>query len=127
MNSLGLGGQIESTLPLRLELNVELLDSKGGVIKTEPVEMVIAEGSAEKPSVSPIDIMLHLAEGSDAADLSKIRLAFSVTSGSMTGEPVTEESYIKAGLKVKVPGGVTIDLSSLGESENNTENTDYEN
>ena len=127
MNSLGLGGQIESTLPLRLELNVELLDSKGGVIKTEPVEMVIAEGSAEKPSVSPIDIMLHLAEGSDAADLSKIRLAFSVTSGSMTGEPVTEESYIKAVLKVKVPGGVTIDLSSLGESENNTENTGSEN
>ena len=36
-------------------------------------------------------------------------------------------SYIQAVLKVKVPGGITIDLSSLGESENNTENTDYEN
>lgn len=121
MNSLGLGGYIESTLPLKLDLEMEMLDSKDNVIKTEPVKMTVAEGSAEKVSESPVDVWLKLAEGADASDFSKIRMNFKVTSGSMSGEPVTEESYIKAVLKVKVPGGVTVDLSSLGQSENTDE------
>ena len=127
MNSLGIGGYVESALPLQLELTMDLLDSHGEVIKTEPMSVNIAAGSTEKPSQSPIDIMLKLAEGADGTDLSKIRMNFRVTSGNMSGEPVTDKSYIQAVLKVKVPGGITIDLSSLGESENNTENTDYEN
>lgn len=119
MNALGLGGHVESSLPLKLELIMELLDSKGDIIETEePVTTVIAAGSEEKPVQSPIDLKLKLAEGEDATDLSKIRMRFAVKSGNMSGEPVTEKSYIQAVLKVKVPGGITVDLSSLGESEN---------
>lgn len=127
MNALGLGGYIESALPLQLELTMDLLDSHDEIIKTEPIKVNIAAGSAEKPVQSPLDVVLKLSEGADGTDLTKIRMNFEVTSGNMSGEPVTDMSYIQAVLKVKVPGGITIDLSSLGESENNTENTDYEN
>ena len=127
MNALGLGGYIESALPLQLELTMDLLDSHDEIIRTEPIKVNIAAGSAEKPVQSPLDVVLKLSEGADGTDLTKIRMNFEVTSGNMSGEPVTDMSYIQAVLKVKVPGGITIDLSSLGESENNTENTDYEN
>ena len=118
MNSLGLCGEIESSLPMELALSVDLLDSNHELIPTEPSMMTVRAGSEDKPSVSPLDIMLKLKEGADGTDLSYIRLNFTVTSGNMSGEPVTENSYMKATLKVKVPGGVTIDLSALGESEN---------
>ena len=123
MNSFGLGGYVESTLPLALELGVEMLDSGDNVIKTEPVEQPIAAGTAEEPARTDLDVLLKLAEGADASDLSKMKMNFTVTSGGKSGEPVTEDSYLYVVLKVKVPGGITIDLSSLGEPEN----TDSEN
>ena len=119
MNSFGLGGYVESTLPLALELGVEMLDSGDNVIKTEPVEQPIAAGTAEEPARTDLDVLLKLAEGADASDLSKMKMNFTVTSGGKSGEPVTEDSYLYVVLKVKVPGGITIDLSSLGEPENN--------
>ena len=125
MNSLGLGGSVTSSLPLQLKLDIELLDSEKGVIPTEPITTTIAAGSDEEPSVSEIDAMVRLAEGADGTDLSYIKMKFTVTSGNMTGKPVTDKSYIQADLKVKVPGGVTIDLSSLGESENTTDGSGY--
>ncbi|HIS23042.1 MAG TPA: hypothetical protein IAC09_06360 [Candidatus Cryptobacteroides intestinipullorum] len=123
MNSFGLGGYVESTLPLALELGVEMLDSGDNVIKTEPVEQPIAAGTADEPARTDLDVLLKLAEGADASDLSKMKMNFTVTSGGKSGEPVTEDSYLYVVLKVKVPGGITIDLSSLGEPEN----TDSEN
>ena len=123
MNSLSLGGYVESSLPLRLELSIDLLDSNGEVIPTEPSVMTIGEGSTDNPVQSPIDLTLKLAEGADGTDLTRLRMNFKVTSGNMSGEPVTEDSYIQAVLKVKVPGGITIDLSSLGTPENTDDNT----
>ena len=123
MNSFGLGGYVESTLPLALELGVEMLDSGDNVIKTEPVEQPIAAGTADEPARTDLDVLLKLTEGADASDLSKMKMNFTVTSGGKSGEPVTEDSYLYVVLKVKVPGGITIDLSSLGEPEN----TDSEN
>ncbi len=119
MNSLGIAGSIESTLPLELALRLELLDSEKKVIPSEAMQIPIQAGSMTHPSVSDLDVALKLAEGADGTDLSYIKMYFEVTSGNMAGEPVTEDSYIKATLKVKVPGGVTIDLRELGESEEN--------
>lgn len=121
MNAFGLGGYVESSLPLKLELTMDLLDSRNEIIRTEPASLLISEGTPENPVKSPVDLTLKLADGEDGTDLTKIRMNFRVTSGNMTGEPVTEESYLQAVLKVKVPGGITIDLSSLGENENNTD------
>lgn len=121
MNSLGLAGHVESTLPLELTLWFELLDSGDNVIETEPATVSIAAGSDNAPSTSPIDVTLRLAEGADATDLSKIKLNFRVTSGNMSGEPVTENSYFQAFLQVKVPGGIRLDLDSLGNGENTDE------
>ena len=39
MNALGLGGYIESALPLQLELTMDLLDSHDEIIKTEPIKV----------------------------------------------------------------------------------------
>lgn len=121
MNAFGLGGYVESSLPLKLELTMDLLDSRNEIIRTEPASLLISEGTPENPVKSPVDLTLKLADGEDGTDLTKIRMNFRVTSGNMTGEPVTEESYLQAVLKVKVPGGITIDLTSLGENENNTD------
>ena len=122
MNSLGLSGTIESTLPLQLTMTATLLDSEKMEIPTEPLKMEIQAGSEANPSVSDIDFVVKLADGADGTDLSYIRMNFEVTSGNMSGEPVTTESFVQATLKAKVPGGVTVDISSLGESENQDEN-----
>ena len=122
MNSLGLSGTIESTLPLQLTMTATLLDSEKMEIPTEPLKMEIQAGSEANPSVSDIDFVVKLAEGADGTDLSYIKLNFEVSSGNMSGEPVTTESFVQATLKAKVPGGVTVDISSLGESENQDEN-----
>lgn len=121
MNSLGLAGTIESTLPLNLELTIDLLDSDKEIIPAEPSTAVIYGGTRNNPEISELDFRLKLQNGADASDLSYIRMNFTVTSAiAPDGEPlaVTEDSYLKATLKAKVPGGVTIDLSNLGESEN---------
>ncbi len=122
MNSLGLTGTIESTLPLQLKMTVTLLDSEKKEIPSEPITMDIQAGSDAHPSVSDIDFALKLADGADGTDLSYFKLDFEITSGNMSGEPVTTESYIQATLKAKVPGGVTVDLSSLGKSEDEDSN-----
>ena len=124
MNALGLGGFIESTLPLELKLTLDLLDSNKEVIPSEPVSVPITAGYEGHPSTSEINVVLKLAEGADGKDLSYIRMNFEVTSGNVSGQPVTENSYIKATLKAKAPGGITMDLSNLGQSEDNTDNTD---
>ena len=118
MNSLGLSGTVDSTIPLALDLDLELLDSHENVIATEPMNLKIAAGNDENPSRSEFDVVLKLAEGADGADFSSIRMNFKVTSRDMPDFPITEDSFIKVTLKARVPGGITLDLSALGESEN---------
>ncbi|MGM9736710.1 MAG: hypothetical protein ACI3ZL_09900 [Candidatus Cryptobacteroides sp.] len=113
-NTIQLGGQITNSLPLGLELNVELLDEDNGVIRTKtPASQAISSCSSNgEASVSPLELKLET-DLDDSQTISSIKLSFTVTSGNVTGMVVKEDMFVQADLKLLLPEGITIDLEDM--------------
>ncbi|MGN1211092.1 MAG: hypothetical protein ACI4TM_05355, partial [Candidatus Cryptobacteroides sp.] len=116
-NSVRLEGSVTNTLPLQLELKIDLLDGDGNVIPLENADdatLLIAtcasDGSA---SVSPVGVTLKGAKAADMASLRAILLTYKVTSPNVADIPVTEDSYLQAELKLALPEGITIDFKDF--------------
>ena len=113
-NSVQLTGDVTSTLPIQLELNIEMLDVQGNVVEmASPVSMVIAPCNADgSASVSPLSLTLEAAKGASIQAVDALRLSFIVTAPG-TGGPIREDEYVQANLKLSLPHGITIDLEEL--------------
>ncbi|MGM9785744.1 MAG: DUF4621 domain-containing protein [Candidatus Cryptobacteroides sp.] len=113
-NTIQIGGEITNSLPLQLELNLELLDENDKVVKLEtPAKQVIAPCKSNgNASVSQLDLKLETA-ASVKNTISSIKLSFKVTSGNVSGIAVTEDMFVQANLKLLLPDGITIDLKDL--------------
>ncbi|MBO5808959.1 MAG: hypothetical protein J6R15_06390, partial [Bacteroidales bacterium] len=116
--SLALTGEIESTLPLGLDMTYNFLDSKGNKID-------LAE-NAGKQSIQPgtisgeavktdLNILVGVKKNADLSDIDSIELVFKAL--SVAGAPVKKDSYIKAKLQARVPEGVTLDLKDFMSNE----------
>lgn len=114
-----LAGDITSSLPLALDLTLNLMDSDNNVIP-------LAEGCG-KQAISPCDLngnavktdlelALAVKDGVDVSEISAIELLFKATSG-VSGVPVTEESFLHANLQLILPEGLTIDLGEMMNSD----------
>lgn len=114
-NTLQIGGEITNSLPLQLELNIELLDEHDRPVALKsPASQVIAPcESSGKESVSPLALKLEADASGDEAGISSIKMTFKVTSGNVSGIPVTEDMFVQANLKLLLPDGITIDLKDL--------------
>ncbi len=119
-NVVQLGGSVESSLPLCLELDVRLLDAAGNPVpmEKEAVQNISSCNSDGSPAVTPLDLMLDLKEGTAVSGIDAIELSFRVTAPSFTGIPVSEDDYVRADLKVILPEGLTIDIADLNSEEN---------
>ena len=116
-NSVQLAGSITSSLPLSLELNIDMLDDDFKAIAMEkPAKLAIApcasDGSA---TVSPLDFTLDVKDGVSVKGLSSLKLTFKVTAPNFTGVPIDEADFVQAELKLAVPDGVTLDFAELTE------------
>lgn len=113
-NSVKISGDVTSCLPVQLDLNIELLDAKGKVIKTEtPVKQTIAACEADgTPSVSPLSLTVDVADGASVQNVDAMKVSFVVSAPNASG-PVKEDDYVQANLKLALPEGITIDLDEI--------------
>lgn len=116
-NSVRLEGSVTNTLPLQLNLKIDLLDGDGNVIPLANAKDAVlaistcsSDGSA---SVSPIGLTLKGAKNADMASLRSILLTYVVTSPNVADIPVREDSYLQAELKLALPEGITMDFKDF--------------
>lgn len=126
--SLGLGGKITNGLPLRMDLQLRLLDAEGNVIpmKEGAGKMEIAPCD---PTGRPVTTDVSLVLGGidkNAPQLHAIEFVFTVDTKGAAGVPLTPDSFLQAKLGALIPDGVTLDLNSLLNGENNENDEDNE-
>jgi hypothetical protein len=107
-------GEISNTLPLELDLNVELMDANYNIIQTKSkISQKIAACPKDKDVVkSPITLEIIRKEGVDITKAEALKLTFKVSSAGISGVAIEEEDYIQASLKLNIPGGITVDLGN---------------
>lgn len=113
--NLVLTGEVESALPLELELNARLLDNNGRVIElAEDSGKQVISGCDLDGSAVKTDLNLKMAkkEGSDLPDISAVELHFVARSAGY-GAPLKKDAYVKAALQALVPDGVHVDLRDI--------------
>lgn len=115
-NTIKIGGMITNSLPLQLELQVELLDDQDKAVPLKsPARQTISSCNSDG-SANTSEMSLELVTVSSAAEasISSIRMTFIVTSGNVSGIAVTEDMFVQAtGLKLLLPEGITIDINEL--------------
>ena len=117
--SLGLGGKITNGLPLRMDLQLRLLDSEGNVVpmKEGAGKMVVAPCD---PTGRPVTTDISLVLGGidkNAPQLHAVELVFTVDSKGAVGVPLTPDSFLQAKLSALIPDGVTLDLNEFLNSD----------
>lgn len=111
-----IAGDITSSLPLGLELKLNLMDSNNKVVPladgcgTQKISPCGLDGSAVK---TDLELVLALKDGVNVSDITAIELLFNATSAGVVGVPVTEESSLHAYLQLVLPEGLTIDLGEM--------------
>lgn len=102
--------KVTNSIPLDLELELIILDANENILATPPTQTILAGAPDGSGVVSNIIIALDGGLG-DLKDMKKIILNFKATSNTtVAGTPIRPENYIKADLKARVNGGITLKL-----------------
>jgi hypothetical protein len=106
-----LGGKVTSSLPLRLDLQVNLLDSLDRVIpmKEEAGKLKIASCDAKG---NPVTTDLNLVIGVDGiveSGLKSVELIFKADAKDAAGIPVGPGCFMQVELNAMIPDGISID------------------
>lgn len=110
-STIDLLGSVTNSLPFQLELGISALDSHNNPVNVFSTKQTINSCDAlGKPSVSALNVKLSAQNGS-FNDITSLILNFDVTSGNASGVPITDDSFVKADLKVMIEGGITLDLN----------------
>lgn len=109
-NKVQLAGSVTSSLPVQLELNIELLDdSLNKVPMAEPAKQKISAGNSDgTAAVSPLELTLGIDKNVSVSGLAGVKMTFVVTAPNATGRAVGENDFVQADLKIALPEGVTI-------------------
>lgn len=116
--TLALTGEIESSLPLGLEMTYNFLDSNGNRIDLveNAGKQIINPGTITGEAVkTDVNILVGVRKSADLSDIDALELKFKAT--SVPGAPLKEDNFIKTKLQVLVPEGVTLDLKDLMSNE----------
>ena len=110
---------VTNSIPLNFNLSAKAIDDEGQPVEGLKLEVLgnIASGVQSAPSTTPVQITLS-SEGT-ATRLDAISLMFSATGpkNEHIGTPLNEAQGLKIdGISVRLPEGVTVDFTSLGES-----------
>ena len=104
-----------NTIPLKLTPQVIGLDRNGNEVTTVTAEVIgdVEAGSISNPSVSPLEIHLRCANGTDLGTLDGVRLVFdAVSAPGFTGENLNaNQALVFTDVIVTVLGGAVIDLN----------------
>lgn len=113
--SFGLIGEIESSLPLELDMTFRFLDAEGHEVELidEAGYQTIKPGTITGEAVkTDLNLIVGIKEGVDVSGIDKLELVFKAK--SLPAAPLKEDTYIKINnLQALIPQGITIDLSEL--------------
>lgn len=113
---LGLVGNFTNSYPLELELNLNLLDSKGNVVNLSEDSGILHIQPCDldgKPVTSQLNFLFQKKDGVSVDDIDALELVFKATSKKAAGVPLTKDSFIKAEIQAVIPEGLTFDLKDL--------------
>jgi hypothetical protein len=123
--SIGLGGKVTNSFPIKLDLQFRLLDSNNKEVPMGEGAGLLTISSCNangEPVSTPIDVILSAAKDADLTDISAIELVFKADSKLARGIPIGPESFLQVVLSARIPEGVTLDLGNL-KLENEEEET----
>lgn len=120
-NTVQLSGSITSSLPLALEMKIDMLDLNDKVIPVEKdaVQTISPCNSNGEAVQTPLGLALAVKKGASVTGLSSLKLTFTVTSPNPTGIPVDENDFVQADLKLTLPDGFTMDIADVMNSDEN--------
>lgn len=119
-NELHISGTAQNTMPVDLELFLTALDADGREVPMETAPQLIKAGKKDgTPEETPLDLMLGDRTGAaDKQPVKALVLRFTLTTGAGNeGVPLKTTSWVRAMLKARIPGGITVDLRELNENE----------
>lgn len=108
--SLELMATILNSIPLDLKLQMVIMDKNDAILATTNEQTILA-GAPNGNAVSS-NINIRLADNlGDLLKMNKVALVFRATSNTtVAGTPIKPDNFIKATLKAKVNGGITVNL-----------------
>lgn len=119
-NELHISGTALNTMPVDLELFLTALDANGREVPMETAPQRILAGTPEGAAVvTPLDLMLGDRTGAAGRQpIKALVLRFTLTTGAGNeGVPLKTTSWVRAALKARIPGGITVDLRDLKEED----------
>ena len=120
---LGLGGQIESSLPFTVNLSAKLLDSKGNVVgwSENGTPLIKSADMSGNAVTTDVDLRITPAENIDYKDIKAVEIEFSVNTKYAPDVPLREDSYIKINsFYARIPEGISLDLGEQIPSKEET-------
>ena len=125
--AIGLGGEIENSLPFNVTVTANICDSQGNRIGGTSTDgpLVKSADALGKAVKTNLNMIVEVDKNAPVDDISSIQLELKVDTKNAPGVPLREGSYIKVNrLYARIPKGITLDLSKLlseeeGEGENN--------
>lgn len=122
VGDIALIAEIETSLPLSLEVLTTLYDKDGVELPTkvgfvEGSNIIAGSADGVTAKVSPVRLTFDLADESgslnELANIAAIGLKISANGLSEAAAPLRDEQYIAAELKLEVEGGITLDLGKF--------------
>lgn len=112
--ALGLGGEIENSLPFNVSVAAVLYDAQGNKVgeATTDGPLIKSANALGQPVKSNLDLVLSVGKDAPVNDIETIQIELRVDTKDAPGVPLREDSYIKVNsLYARIPEGVTLDLS----------------
>lgn len=118
MGDLVITGEITSSLPVEIDMKVNLLDSDGNKVPLDDKassQKIKGCDSNGEPVVTELYLGLQKQEGAKFKDVSAIEVELNLS--GIADVPLSDKSFIQLSLQALVPEGVTVDVNELNSKE----------
>lgn len=122
--NLSIIGELETNIPLAIDLQADLLDENGNIIELAPDagRQHIASCSQDgSPVTTEINLKMVKKEGSDIPEIAAVRFCIKANASDAPGVPLAEDTFVKATLQALIPDGVNVDLRDFMNDEEEEE------
>ena len=124
--ALGLGGEVENSLPFNVSLKAILCDAQGNKVGEAVTDgpLIKSADVLGQPVKSKLDLILSVDKDALANGVESLQIELCIDSKDAAGVPLREDSFIQIKqLYAKVPQGLSLDLSgALSEKSEDGDN-----
>ena len=118
MGDLVITGEVTSSLPVEIDMKVNLLDSDGNKVPLDDKassQKIKGCDSNGEPVVTELYLGLQKQEGAKFKDVSAIEVELNLS--GIADVPLSDKCFIQLSLQALVPEGVTVDINELNAKE----------